>query len=84
MFESASPVIFALNPGRDLTGNTTAVNVEKLINHGGSPGGKAEMADATTPVVLHIPTDMLNQIDALVKAQPIKDTTPPLDARSSL
>ena len=49
-----------------------AVNVEELINRGGSPGGKAETADATTPVVLRIPTAMLNQIDALVKAQPIK------------
>ena len=50
------------------------VNVDELINRGGSsPGSKtAESADATTPVVLRIPTAMLNQIDARVKAQPIK------------
>ena len=51
---------------------TAPVNVEELINRGGSPGGKPETADATTPVVLRIPTAMLSQIDALVKAQPIK------------
>jgi hypothetical protein len=51
---------------------TATVNVDELINRGGSPGGKADTAEATTPVVLRIPTAMLNQIDALVKAQPIK------------
>ena len=51
----------------------TAVNVDDLINRGGSPGNKTtETTDATTPVMLRIPTAMLNQIDALVKAQPIK------------
>ena len=53
-------------------GTVGPVNVDELINRGGSPGGKAETADATTPVVLRIPTAMLSQIDALVKAQPIK------------
>jgi hypothetical protein len=54
-------------------GAAAPVNVEELINRGGSPGAKtAETADATTPVVLRIPTAMLTQIDALVKAQPIK------------
>jgi len=45
---------------------------DELINRSGSPGGKTEPADATTPVVLRIPTAMLTQIDTLVKAQPIK------------
>jgi hypothetical protein len=49
-----------------------AVNVDELINRGGSPGGTAETTDGATAVVLRIPTAMLNQIDALVKAQPIK------------
>jgi len=51
---------------------TASVNVDELINRGGSPSGKAETADVATPVVLRIPTAMLSQIDALVKAQPIK------------
>ena len=54
------------------SGAAERVNVEELISRGGSPGGKAETNDATTPVVLRIPTAMLSQIDALVKAQPIK------------
>ena len=52
---------------------TAAVNVDELINRGGSPGGQAaETTDATTAVVLRIPAAMLEQIDAVVKAQPIK------------
>ena len=49
------------------------VNVEELINRGGSPGGKAtEAAGATTPVVLRIPTAMLQQIDTAVRARPVR------------
>ena len=45
------------------------VDVDELTSRGGSPGGKAEVAGVTTPVVLRIPAAMLGQIDALVKAQ---------------
>ena len=53
---------------------TTAVNVDELINRGGRPGGQAAETtdDATTAVVLRIPAAMLEQIDAAVKARPIK------------
>jgi hypothetical protein len=53
-------------------GSAAPASVDELINRGGSPSGKAETADATTPVVLRIPTTMLGQIDAMVKAQAIK------------
>lgn len=49
------------------------VNLEELINRGGSPGGQAtEKPDVTTAVMLRIPTAMLKQVDAAVKARPIK------------
>jgi len=53
-------------------GAAAPVNVEELINRGGSPGGKTSESTETTPVILRVPAAMLNQIDALVKAQPIK------------
>ena len=53
--------------------STAQVDVDELINRGGSPGGQiTETAGATTPVVLRIPTAMLEQIDTAVKARPIK------------
>jgi len=53
----------------------SALDIDELISRGGSP--KAATAEQTTdqgtvPVVLRIPAAMLQDIDAAVKAQPIK------------
>jgi hypothetical protein len=51
----------------------SAVNIDELINRGGSPKGAEQVTDAATvPVVLRIPAAMLQEIDAVVKAQAIK------------
>jgi hypothetical protein len=53
---------------------TSTVDVEALINKGGSPPVEAteKTAEATVPVVLRLPSEMLGQIDASVKARPIR------------
>jgi hypothetical protein len=55
---------------------TAPVDVNALISRGGSPGGQAptNTSNSTSPVMLRIPTGMLQQINAAVKAQPIKTT----------
>ena len=54
--------------------STPQIDVEALINKGGSPpseaNGKAQ--EATVPVILRLPGEMLEQIDASVKARPIR------------
>jgi hypothetical protein len=49
------------------------VDIDELISRGGSPKRAEQSSDeATVSVVLRIPATMLKEIDAIVKAQPIK------------
>lgn len=53
--------------------STPEIDVEALINKGGSPPEKnGKPQEGTTPVVLRVPTEMLEQIDTSVKARPIR------------
>ena len=52
--------------------STAPVNVDELINRGGSPGGRTKETSGTTAVVIRIPTAMLQQIDAAVRSRPVK------------
>lgn len=52
---------------------TGLVDVEALINKGGStPKPNIEETDGATAVVLRLPRDVLNRVDAAVKARPIR------------
>lgn len=55
-------------------GTPGGIDVEALINKGGTPStdinGKHQ--DGTVAVVLRLPNEMLEQIDASVKARPIR------------
>jgi hypothetical protein len=54
---------------------SSRVDVEALINKGGSPPNaqtSAEHQDASSAVVLRIPNVLLEQIDASVKSRPIR------------
>jgi hypothetical protein len=55
------------------------VDVEALINKGGSaPSRESERTDApnngagTAPIVLRLPTSLLAQVDAIIKARPVR------------
>lgn len=52
----------------------SAVDVEALINRGGSPGGSParEGQAGTTPILLRIPTVMLERLEAALKSRPVK------------
>jgi hypothetical protein len=51
-----------------------AVDVDALINRGGSPtGGTVEdPKEAVVPIVLRLPHPMLDQIEAAIKRRPFK------------
>lgn len=51
-----------------------AVDVEELINRGGSPTGtESEKADSkATPILLRIPSSIMEQLDTALKARPIR------------
>jgi hypothetical protein len=52
-----------------------AVDVDALINRGGSSPGTPppeSQAKPPTPILLRIPTDMLEQLDAALKARPVR------------
>jgi len=49
------------------------VDVDALINKGGTPPSQNEDPEqGTTAVVLRLPSDMLKQINACVKARPVR------------
>jgi hypothetical protein len=53
---------------------SSSVDVDALINRGGSPSPDAESREksATTPLLLRVPTDMLEQVESVLKARPVR------------
>ena len=53
---------------------TATVDVDALINRGGSPTGTAgdEERGKTTPILLRIPADIMERLDAALKARPVR------------
>lgn len=52
-----------------------AVDIDALINRGGTPSGtpgEAERPVKASPILLRIPAGMLERIDAILKARPVK------------
>jgi hypothetical protein len=51
-----------------------AVDVEALINRGGSPTGAPppEAPSKTTPILLRIPADIMDRLDTALKSRPVK------------
>lgn len=52
-----------------------AVDVDALINRGGSPTGappEPPPGKTSTTILLRLPPDMLDQVDAALKSRPIK------------
>jgi len=51
----------------------SAVNVEALINRGGSPGPRARKGPAgNTPILLRLPPGMLERLEAALKDRPVR------------
>jgi hypothetical protein len=55
----------------------SAVDVEALINRGGSPGGSGGRegpagATGTTPILLRIPAGMMERLESALKDRPVK------------
>ena len=51
------------------------VDVEALINRGGSAPGSPppeEAAKSPTPILLRVPAEMMDQLDAALKARPVR------------
>ncbi len=49
------------------------VDVDALINRGGSPADSAaERPGKTSPILLRIPADIMDRLDAELKARPVK------------
>jgi hypothetical protein len=54
-------------------GESADVDVDALINKGGTPPTQnGDLEQGTTAVVLRLPSDMLKQINACVKARPVR------------
>jgi hypothetical protein len=58
-------------------GEAKAVDVDALIGRGGSPAKATDKAidqepQGVVPIVLRVPSDMLEKIDVSVKARPIR------------
>ena len=49
-----------------------AVDIEALIKRGGSPTGDEGDSAKPSPILLRVPSDMLQRIDASLKTRPIK------------
>ncbi len=52
-----------------------AVDVDALINRGGSPGGappEETPGKTSSTILLRLPTGLLEQVDAVLKARPVK------------
>ena len=57
--------------------NAQSVDIEALINKGGTPSvtvssKTAQGANKSVPVVLRLPGDMIEQIDTVLKARPVR------------
>ena len=53
--------------------NVSEVDVEALINKGGSTAQQVpQRGSKTAPIVLRLPAEMLEQIDAAVRSRPVK------------
>jgi hypothetical protein len=52
----------------------TAVDVEALINRGGSPGGSPPVDGpaGTTAILLRVPAGMMERLDGALKGRPVK------------
>ena len=51
----------------------TAIDVAALISRGGSPSGTTTDAlGKSTPILLRIPADIMDRLDAALKARPVK------------
>jgi hypothetical protein len=48
------------------------VNVEALINRGGSSGTREDQETKTTPILLRIPAGMMERLDSALKGRPVK------------
>lgn len=60
-------------PKQSSSAATKAVDVDALINKGGSVGGKnGGQERETVPVILRVPEDILEKVDASVQARRIK------------
>lgn len=51
-----------------------AVDVDALINRGGSPTGAAadDTESKTSPILLRVPSDMLERIDSALRGRPVR------------
>ena len=50
-----------------------SVDVDALINRGGSPTGtSAEAPTKTTPILLRIPAEIMERLDTALKARPVR------------
>lgn len=50
-----------------------AVDVDALINRGGSPSGPpAEAQSKTTPILLRVPADMMDRLDTALRSRPVR------------
>jgi hypothetical protein len=60
-------------PSRSPARSTAEAEIEALINRGVSPTGAEEAAKPTTvPLLLRVPQAMLDQIEAVLKARPVR------------
>ena len=60
-------------PKQSLSTAAKRVDVDALINKGGSVGGKnGGQEKGTVPVILRVPEDILEKVDASVQARRIK------------
>ena len=48
------------------------VDVDALINKGGSPPSQTEVEPGITPITVRLPAEMLAKVDAAVAARPIR------------
>ena len=62
----------ARKPHRPLSAAT--IDVDALIGRGGSPTGAVaeEAPTKTSPILLRIPADIMDRLDAALKARPVK------------
>jgi hypothetical protein len=64
-------------PARPVSAGSN-IDVEALINKGGStPAREVEPADAPNrggiaPIVLRLPTSLLNKVDSIIKTRPVR------------
>jgi type III secretory pathway component EscV len=59
-------------PNQSSSATAKTVDVDALIKKGGSVAGKNEEENSTVPVILRVPEDLLEKVDASVQARRIK------------